>query len=289
MGYIIRNLPFIAIALVALCLNIIEAILILKKRKNWKPFDRLLLSLSFADMLVCVVTLIFSFKPVAGVVFIHLLVCSGNFSVLHIIIITIDRFMAIKMPLQHNIRMKGKLPYVLIGAIWAINIILVTIFGTISLVAKEAALPLIKAFAVLVLILGFCYGAAYKHMFNLVLIQAVKVRNKKDKEDNKKCCIKMILLNSNCRRERTMLITCILVVVSYIFCMYPVCIEVLIRKSMAEISMETQLLLLTNSIANPLVYFYKGLRDRRATESRTKITHGSSKKSDTDTKESQLQ
>ena len=273
------ELTFLAVAAVAFILNVTESTLILKARKRWKPFEKLLLSLSFADLIVATGTIVYCSLSLAGVEisgrrlqtehFIYVLVLSEDFSVLHILMITVDRFIAVKYPIQHNMRMQGKLPTIFIIAVWvpvlALNGMLILIA---AVTVKEKVMLTIKIFSVTFILLGICFAVAYRHMFLVVMEQAKTRSAGYNHDSSQQCHIKDFLFLNSCRRERTMLITCCLVLSSYVICVYPVSVEVLIASGKGNISTITQVLLLTNSALNPLVYFFKGIRDRRMRDSR---------------------
>ena len=266
------------VAAIAFLLNTTESVLILKSRKRWKPFEKILLSLSFADMIVATATIVYYSLSIVGVTvkgrrlsaeyFIFVLLLSENYSLLHILVITVDRFMAVKNPIQHNMRMQGSLPSILITAIWGCALLSSGLVVLIAATAKTKVFLTIQVFSVALIILGICFALAYRHMF-LVAVEHANQRSLKHKEeDNHHCVIKDFLFLQECKKERMMLITCCLVLSSYVICIYPVSIETLIADDFSEISIVSQVLLLSNSALNPLVYFFKGFRERHLRESR---------------------
>ena len=273
-----REIAFLVVAAVACILNITESILIIRQRKRWKPFDKLLLSLSAADQLVAMATIVYYSMSLAGVsvkghelsteYFVFVLVSSEDYSVLHITAITVDRFMAVKRPLQHNMRMQGKLPVLFIAAVWLSVLVLNGVFISIVVAAHDKVMITVKVFSALLILLGISFAVAYRHMFQLVVKQASLRSRTNDSETNFRCQLKELLFLEKCRKERTMLITCCLVLSSYIICMYPIAVETLIATKSEEISVASQLLLVANSALNPIVYFFKGYRERRTRDER---------------------
>ena len=275
MGNTSNVIAYFVVAAIALLLNITESVLILRMRKRWKPFDKLLLSLSFADQLVSLLAIIYSilwyfevsiygYKFSVQDIFL-LLLATEEFSVLHILAITFDRLFAIKQPIKHNVKMQGRLPALIITGIWAFVIVFVSAVLLIIIFLKVEYLPLlVKAYSVLLIVLGICYVFAYKYMFDSVLTRSAKARNRR------KCPLRNVLTLDECRNQRNMFKTCILVLLSYIICMYPISIEILARKQLEDLSVQSQVLLLANSVLNPLVYFYKGYSERRAKQNNKK-------------------
>lgn len=269
---------FMAVAAIAFILNITESALILKSRKRWKPFEKLLLSLSIADLIVATATIVYYSLALVGVTvkgrklsteyFIYVIILSEDYSVLHILIITVDRFMAVKYPIKHNMRMQGQLPNIFIAVVWVSVMIINGLFLLLAATAKDKVLITIRVFSAMLILLGICFAVAYRHMFQVVISQAIKRSTAHTKDNNAHCPIKEILFLEECKKERTMLITCCLVLSSYIICIYPASIETLIAKETSDISSISKVLLLTNSALNPLVYFFKGYRERRMRDNR---------------------
>ena len=267
---------FIAVAAIALILGIAESILIIRMRKRWKPFDKMLLSLSFADQLVAIVTIIYQTmwfckysiggRKISQQYFVLLLLSSEDFSLLHIAAITYDRLCAIKNPIKHKIRAQGKLPVIMIAGIWVGVGILTITFSAIMFNDIKTFPALAKAYSVLILALGVCFPLAYRYMLNSVLTRSANLHNEP------KCNIRDVLQQSECKKERAMLVTSCLVVLSYIICMYPISIEMFFCKKPEEISTVTQLFLISNSILNPVVYFFKGYCDRIISQSTKKLS-----------------
>lgn len=257
---------FIAVAGAAFILNIVEIILIIRMRKRWKPFDKMLLSFSFADLLVATVTIVYYVLWLCDVSirgqklsqsdFILLLLFSEESSLLHVLFITIDRFYAIRYPIQHNIKMKGRLPNIIIIAVWVYVALISSTLATFMFMWADAFAILAKLYSVTIIALGICYALAYYKMFGMILSHSASVHNVR------KCQIRDVLHQDGCKRERGIFITSILVMLSYIICMYPISFEMLIRKKIENISSPTQVFLVTNSLLNPVVYFFKGYCDR---------------------------
>lgn len=258
---------FITVASVAWILNLVESVLIIRMRKTWKPFEKILLSLSFADQLVAIVTIVSCVMVLHDVkltsdedgvgYFIFLLLSSEDFSLLHILAITLDRFLAIKQPIKHHIRMQGRLPSIMIAVIWVAVTAFIAAVWAVAII-DTAPLPiLLKFYSAVMILIGILYVFTYKHMFLTVLIRSAKAHNVA------RCPIRQVLQNYSCKKERTLFMTCCLVLLSYIICMYPISIEILLRSRVTDLSAPSQMLLLSNSILNPMVYFYKGLCDRR--------------------------
>ena len=262
------EIVFIAGGVIGFILNIVEIMLILRLKKKLKTFEKLLLSLSIADVIVATTTVIFYALKKANVLsndegnlFIFFLLSTADIPLIHIFAITVDRFLAVKRPLQHNQRMQGKLPMLLITILWTLSILNVITFIAITTKLHDIILIFIQIYGLLLLALGMFYAVVYAYMFRIVLLRRAKLQS-----DNamrlKICSMSHILFKRECKRERHMMVTSILVVVANIICTYPIFIEVQTVDGVKRVSSVTQLFLLASTICDPLVYFYKGLKER---------------------------
>lgn len=265
---------FLAVASIASALNLIESILMIKMRRTWKHFDKLLFSLSIADQLVATTTIVWYILRLLDIkmecigsptkIFLLVLVTSEDFSLSHVLAITVDRFFAIKQPIKHHIRMQGRLSSIIIALVWILVALFIAAVLALTLqFGKNGFSSLLKVYSGTMLFIGICYAFAYKKMVDMVLKHSARMHNVA------KCPIKQVLGHEHCKAEKTMFITCCLVLLSYIICLYPISIELLARSNVEDLSTVSQLLLLSNSALNPLVYFYKGYTDRRNRQKKT--------------------
>eukprot|EP00112_Aurelia_sp_Birch-Aquarium-sp1_P016021 Seg3593.2 transcript_id=Seg3593.2/GoldUCD/mRNA.D3Y31 product="Melanocortin receptor 5" protein_id=Seg3593.2/GoldUCD/D3Y31 len=273
-----QELIFLVVAAIAFVLNITEMILILRERKKWKPFDKFLLSFSIADMIVAISTLGYmvlvlnhitiSDKGPLTTDHLHFVILtSGDMSFLHILVITIDRYAAVRYPFQHKIRMQGRFTNALIAAVWGLCILMAGGYLAMMVFQKSIKTYCLKATAVVLIIMGLIYAALYVRMFKLVLRQNAALcesqpENGKPENGQTQCPIKTVIFASRCKKERNLMLTSMLVVMSYILCIYPFSINML-AVSGNHVSFPSQLFLLINSAINPAVYFFKGYRERR--------------------------
>eukprot|EP00112_Aurelia_sp_Birch-Aquarium-sp1_P016022 Seg3593.3 transcript_id=Seg3593.3/GoldUCD/mRNA.D3Y31 product="Melanocortin receptor 5" protein_id=Seg3593.3/GoldUCD/D3Y31 len=272
-----QELIFLVVAAIAFVLNITEIILILRERKKWKPFDKFLLSFSIADTIVAISTLgymvlvlnhITVFDILLKTDHLHVVILtSGDMSFLHILAITIDRYAAVRYPFQHKIRMQGRFTNALIAAVWGLCILVAGGYLAMMVFQKSIKTYCLKATAVVLIIMGLIFAALYVRMFKLVLRQNAALcesqpENGKPENGKPQCPIKTVIFASRCKKERNLMVTSMLVVMSYILCMYPFSINML-AVSGNHVSFPSQLFLLINSAINPAVYFFKGYRERR--------------------------
>ena len=272
-----QELTFLVVAAIAFVFNITEMILIIRERKKWKPFDKLLLSFSIADMVVAMSTiaymvLVLNHITISGkqltTAHLHIVILvSGDMSLLHILAITIDRYTAVRYPVQHKIRMQGWFVNALIAVVWGLCILLAGGYLGVMVFLKRVNSKeyCLKATAILLIIMGLIYAVLYVRMFKLVLHTNASLCERCKPEDVKPpptCPIKTIIFASKCKKERNLMVTSMMVVTSYILCMYPFSINMLIVSG-SHVSFTSQLGLLINSAINPAVYFFKGYRERR--------------------------
>jgi 7 transmembrane receptor (rhodopsin family). len=117
----------LTIGVIVAILNVLEIILILRLKRKKKIFEVILLSLSVADLLfglsnasVCVVFLgnwksISVFDVSYTTYFFFVLT-----SILHLIFIALDRLAAIVRPIRHNIFMTRKKVYICLAVVWIV-------------------------------------------------------------------------------------------------------------------------------------------------------------------------
>ena len=255
-------------------LNCFEVVCLLRITKR-KPFDSLLLSLSFADILSATPIVIFVALRIVGILrdqdgflLLIILMASTGFSYDHTAAITLERLLAVKQPLTHSVRMRGKFHGILITVVWVLGILNAII---IIWVYKN------KQYALLCLKIGVGNMIPHSIFYTVSYISIFRAANAREafkhteREGAQRSHIKAIWDGNAQKKQRNMFITSVMIVLSFVVCLYPTCIEVLIAKSINDLSDKAHIFLLVNSICNPLIYFYKGYRQRLITNNRMKL------------------
>ena len=267
------NVYNIVICFLALPLNLAEAILIIHKRK-FKPFERILLSLCCADVTVALLYIIQKFyekdygKPIYGFDLEHLLRKPLEFfsvmsSITSIIVLGIDRLIAVRYPLKHGIWMTPKVVNLAIAAAWLGSIIL-SVLSNINRFAnpdnkaesaKEVANGIFSG-------LLFSSGFIITGIYTLIIVTVARHRKIASKMRKSGGAEKS--------DEMAVTVTCVLVVVAFSICSYPFAIDLLISKGNPVLPLKVILL---NTVLDPLVYFFMGYLKRilRTRKSKKKL------------------
>ncbi|XP_065070154.1 tachykinin-like peptides receptor 86C [Rhopilema esculentum] len=256
--------------------NALEIHIIRKKWQKITDFELILFNLAIADAFTGVFylslagmeTYIYVQKKIIKdkflvAVYFHIIV-SVIVSVNFVILIGTERLFAIRLPLQHRMfHMKRRRVCGAVASIWIITIILCAV-----VIATDQKLTNEKGQIVSFgsLYLGYVYGAVltFQSVVVLVLYTGVAVNVLRHRS-------RFIKLNRNTikatrktvtkswKKERTILIVCVLVVTSFLICTTPYAI----RMYRGESATVENLLLLSNSLINPFIYFFKMLIEKR--------------------------
>ena len=255
-------------------LNALEIIIIIRNRKHMKTFDLILLSLAVADLIV---GLSFTFmgiytmtsdnnltltseKPVGYFIF-TMQVFAVYSSITNILGISLERVLAVRLPIKHKIWMSRKNAKWVIAAIWITGIIFTTIDVGLQLTYSESnsnnntnknlSPGSIYTFAVTVIVFGVIFIVTYTYII-------WKVVFRRQEFDPRSCDIPCKIA-----KQQTLILTCILVVITYLGCTYPAVIIFLVDYSSQQSSNVTFILVLVNSTLNPFLYFLKGYLYRK--------------------------
>ena len=250
--------------------NATEIILIirkLRKKKSATTFELFLLSLSCADLLVAasMLTAVQGFQELLG----DSLRFATSTSILNILAIGIDRFMVVKYPLKHRVWVSSGRAKVLILFTWLFSLIFAVIMGILSrldphssdpvLVHESATVvyissPIILLFGVIFVILHIYI--VWKVIWKGPGMERLHTGNGSNSGSK-------FQRTTGSVYQRPLLITCVLVVLSYVICMFPVSIETLIHAGKKNRYSNTIYLVYFNSVLDPLVYFYKSYMERK--------------------------
>ena len=252
------NIYNILICFLALALNLAEAVLIIRKKK-FRPFERIMLSLCCADIIVALYHIIQKFyereygESMYGTDLQHLLrkpleLFSVTSSITNIIVLGIDRLIVVRYPLRHKIWMTSKVVNLAVAGAWFGSIILsvlsnVNRFADPDNKSESAKVVANRIFAGLLFLFGFIIIGIY------TLIIVTVARHQK--------AVSQMRRSGGAEKsdEIAVTVTCVLVVVAFIICSYPFAIDILISKGNPALPFK---LILLNTVLDPLVYFFMG-------------------------------
>ena len=265
-----RLLPFnpinVTICFLAVILNI-AAIVIICRLKRRKPFERILLSLCIADISVEVWYLIEKwYEFVNKRAFLakskHLIgypieMFSIMSSITNIIILGIDRAVAVKYPLEHGVWMTNRRVHGLIASAWIGSIALSVLCGAAGFANPQGRSKSAKETGIYISVGIVFTSIVIITAIYTFIIRIVRKRNKLMKD------IKIVSVQGETKREEAaVIITCVLVVGAFIVCTLPFCIGSLIDRRRGKPILPIKLILL-NPLLDPLIYFFKGYIQKR--------------------------
>ena len=255
------------IALTTIILNVIESFLLIKRGSNRKNHESLILSLSLSDCAVGLTTLICNLlvtldlfkvfkttKKNMDEIKAYVLLSvwfTAYVSLFHIAGITVDRALAVLYPIRHKLWITPWKTYIFIILSWLISVV-VTWVSTIGTVVSNMESQTKRFVAGFCLSIGFVLTAAYIFIVKMAIVNRKTTMsnlgiNRKEKKTS--------------RQERRLLLLCLAIVLSFVLCMFPYSIQVFAYGSEDIVGC---ILLVSNSLVNPIVYFYGQYMERRS-------------------------
>ena len=266
------GLPFIIASFIAgtfaVSLNLIELSLLRRSWRKLTHFELILFCLALSDLLSgcgsiaigCISTFAYSTNSnnltlVMSVMYFMIIPVSS--STMFVIIIGMERLLAIKRPLKHRAwRSSRSKTFKLIIYSWSIELFIVITFIVCFLLIYKS--PSITPFGsrTVALILGsfITAGAVLILSLYIVILYLILKRNSiflkydaTDTSSRKK-------IKDAIKKEKATVIVCALVVTSYLLCNVPFAISIFQAKK----STWREILVYLNAVCNPLIYFFKG-------------------------------
>ena len=261
---LIKDVILIAVALAAVFLNIIEIVLILRIRKR-KAFDKLLLSLAVSDAAVGMI--------LSGMKIFHIAKpqqstlqstsdrqkafgLSVLFSVANLLAISVDRLLAVKYPIKHRMTLTSRRANIAIIVLWVVTSIFASLCGLIIFNWTRHLEYLINTVEVFFLGYGILLIAIYSHIFYLVCKRKAPTASTNCETSTGRIRILALFTRRSLKSESTILFTGATVTATFIICTYPSAFEYLIKQAKV-FSFGSLLMLLLNSVLNPIIYFFK--------------------------------
>ena len=144
-----QNIAFIVIGAFTILLNSLEIYLIVRRRRMIKPYEQLLLNLAIADLFVGGVRLGTSFydihhsheswvqKTIVFWLIRGLIIFSIYFSGMNILVISIDRLIAIKFPIRHKVWMSTRRVRIVAATTWTLTMTFTGIHESLAHTYRE--------------------------------------------------------------------------------------------------------------------------------------------------------
>ena len=249
-----QNIAYITVGTLIILLNSLEIYLIVRRWRKIKPYEHLLLNLAIADFLVGGVrcgTAIYEIHhsrwvqdKTASTVMRSLIMFSVDSSGTNISLISIDRLVAIKFPLEHRIWMSKRNARIVNALTWIITILCI---GSYAFFIHVSTYDSMEGTIEVAVIMSFGWIMVIVHILLFKYIfekQGITSDDQNTRVSHKRAWEKKVIL------------TCTLFVVTYIICTWPGCIEHLIS-SKRLLSFKTVILIAVNSLIDPCLYFFK--------------------------------
>jgi len=290
----LRRSVELTLGVIIALLNIMEIILILRLKRKKKIFEIVLLSLSVADLLfglsnasVCVVFLgnwkgesVFDVTYTSYFFFVLT-------SIFHLVFIAMDRLAAIVRPIRHNISMTRRKVYIFLGVIWIAAIATTLglylsndrgyLFENKSIIEEWKAKNRTKPPKNLLIRKGDTYRTLMQELLSyfiltadfilvivyVIIIYKVQINNNKN----------VVRGNEHRGTQIKVSLLCVFVAVSFVVFTIPYAINRLATKS---IQFWANIVLVSNSGMNSVIYFFRNYCQQRADEKKRKKVNTSS-------------
>ena len=185
-----------------------------------------------------------------------LLFVSIQVSVNFVMMIGIERLLAVRLPIKHRMfHMKRSRVHFAVALIW-----LFVISSCVIALLADKATNRFTTYTSMRLAFGYRVMLLLESAIILVLYSCLAFQVFKRKSE----LLTMNTHTATWKKERATLVVCLLVVTSFLACTTPFAV-IMYKK---ELSMAENLALLSNSLINPLIYFFKTRIERHYRRSR---------------------
>ena len=259
-NYQLEELVFILVGLLIISMNFVEVVFILRI-KHRSTFEKLLLSLALSDVLVGIAVVVFKILDfilgdqtwLQEENFIVVFIMSALFSLQNLLVITIDRFIAVKFPIKHRLLVTGRRVNILIVLIWVVTCLLGIVLNLILILGLHIDTDYFMLLSSILIIswgvlMPIFYGCILKVVFTRQTAAKMNVEDSTVPNRLQKG------FRGLQKSERAVLFSSVLVSVSFVICTYPFAIEYI--KTNEDVSLASSILMISNSILNPIIYFF---------------------------------
>ena len=267
-AYLVFGYP---VSVAAIILNILEICIIRKRWRKVTDFKLILFNLATVDCLTGIVFLsligtetylilnnVHVHNEIMAAIYL-LIVVSVIVSVNFVILIGIERLFAVRLPIQHRMfHMKRRRVYIAVALIWLVTILACALAITLDQVINDTVIETYGSTH-----LGYTCGTVLSLQSLIVLLlysslsfYVLKRQSRFNKIGEAHSARRD--LATSLKKERVTLIVCFLIVASFLVCTTPFSIR-MYQERTEEIE---RILLLSNSLINPLIYFFMGLAEK---------------------------
>eukprot|EP00794_Sanderia_malayensis_P012742 gene12742-14048_t len=244
----------------------------IKRSNTIRPYEQLLSSLAVADLLTGLFLVILKVNKlvsdpsstdealVIDIVF-CLVLTTVMISVANLATICLDRMMAVKCPFLYRTQVSTKRTWATVIGQWILAWALIPIpilAGKLHWVDVGSMAKIYgKIIAWFLLVVGATCALAYieicRAVYNRPRIQSIAQRQQQSNGSSRQ--------NRERKTNLTVLVTCVLVVCAYLVFTTPFAVRIL--KGKKPLNEYSGIMLFSNSIVNPLIYYFKGFWERK--------------------------
>ena len=243
------DVTLLSLSVPVVIVNLVEIVLLIRQLKCLTNFEKVMLSLAFADLLVGAVQALISLMKLSdvdtkGMKFNSLLLFTLAASFNHVNAITADRFLAVCYPIKHRLWNSTKTNVITISILWLANLVMLTpLFVADSMDYMRYILA----------ILAVVYIGLMSFVYAFIVHRAMLSRRKFQGENNAS--------TAQAKKELQLVMISVCIVVTFMACTLPLSISAFIYEELPQI---VKALLISNSIFNPLIYFFWKYAERRS-------------------------
>lgn len=244
------NVTLLAFSIAVMIINAIEIALLIKGRRILSNFEKMMFSLSVADLLVGFTQALTSILKLCdtdtkALKFNSLLLFTIAASFNHVNAITADRYLAICWPIKHRIWNTPRTATIVISCLWLANIIMLT-----PLLANDSLDYIRRILA----IMTFLYIALMCFAYAFIVYRAIICRRKSFRGESNASA-------AQAKKDLQLVFVSVGIVVTFIVCTLPLAITVFIYE---ELPKPAKVMILLNSLFNPFIYFFWKFSERRS-------------------------
>ena len=246
----VLDTTFLMLAIIVFIVNTIELKLLLKELKRLSTFEKMLLSMAVADLLVGIVQAVISalrmsHTKVKGFKFGIVLFLTVAASFNHVNAITIDRFLAVCWPLKHKIWVTKKVVNISIVILWIANAVFLIPFFV------EDSMDYIRYYLAITVI---AYLGLMSLIYAMIVYKAIICRRRSFQSQNSTS-------TDQAKKDFQLVVLSLTIVVTFAVCTVPFCVQAFVSE---EITKPFRFCLVLNSFFNPLIYFFWKYTERRS-------------------------
>lgn len=232
---------YLSMLITGMSLNVLEMAILIRENKIKDPFKMILFSLAVADfcLLFIVLTLmIYWFATGTVLVQMYYLIFFGLLvSQVHIVIITLQRWLAVTFPLQLRTLVTSRRCFLCLASVWIVSASSSLVYFILSLKSGRVVIAVILLVSGVFLLLSYSF----------IVTRVIKERRKTASS------------RSSPPQSHIILVYCMSVTLTFVVCNYPYAFHMILNDGQTSGERldvnEFTFLLLFNCLLDPVIYF----------------------------------